>query len=81
MMTDTSGGDKTECNSDTREEFDTNDSPANENKKCRVMQSRRDIFSYLEICQHTKINIVNIKYLQNVALKNSERQKMPFAWL
>ena len=56
MMTDTSGGDKTECNSDTREEFDTNDSPANENKKCRVMQSRRDIFSYLDYTSATLLS-------------------------
>ena len=48
MMTDTSGRDKIEWNSDTREKFDTNDSLANENKKCKVMWSRRDIFSYLD---------------------------------
>ena len=56
MMTDTSGGDKVECNSDTREEFDTNDSPPNENKKCKVMQSRRDIFSYLDYTSATLLS-------------------------
>ena len=47
-MTDTSGCDNAEWATDTRGEFDTNDSLANENQKCIVMLSSLNIFSYLD---------------------------------